>query len=435
MRRAAKPAWLAGYLALVVLPLALALAVPGPRRGGLFELGSALGIVALAILGLQLALPARLRTTARALGADVAVRLHRRLADVLLALVGAHVLVVMLADPRRLALLRVAGAPWRAQAAVAATLCLLALAATSVARRRLRLSYAAWRGVHLALGAGALVLAVVHTAGVDRYLTHGPALVWLAAFTAACLAAVVELRLLRPRRLAREAYAVEAVTPERGGATTLRLSAQHHGGHRFEPGQFAWLRRLDGGALLVEHPFSYASSAADPRHPAFTIQAHAGFSRDVATIPLGTPVLLDGPYGSYRPEPRARRHVLLATGIGITPVASVLRTAADRGDRRPYLVVHGCRAECDLVLGDDLYALRRRLDLRVVHTLSRPSPRWPGERGRIDAALLDRHLPADLRATSFFVCGSQPVVETVVAALAELGVAPELVHAETFAHV
>jgi predicted ferric reductase len=83
------------------------------------ELGSALGIVALTLLALQLVLPARMRVVSRPLGAEVAIRLHRHMADVLVAAIAAHVALVVVGDPSNLGLFDPLGAPWRAKAAVA----------------------------------------------------------------------------------------------------------------------------------------------------------------------------------------------------------------------------------------------------------------------------------------------------------------------------
>ena len=177
--------WLAVYAAAIIGPFILVgFAAQTPPRPFLFELGSALGISALSLLALQMVLPARLKLFS-GLGADVAVRLHRHLADVLIAVVAAHVAVVMLADPQRLALLTFFGAPWRAQAAVGSVVALGTLLSTSILRRRLRLSYTGWRLLHLELGGAALLFAVVHTVGVGRYLVNGVALGALGALTVA----------------------------------------------------------------------------------------------------------------------------------------------------------------------------------------------------------------------------------------------------------
>jgi predicted ferric reductase len=432
-----KGVWVAAYGLAAVLPLAAVLVgSPPPGRGFVIELAAALGIVALTLLALQLALPARAAGLARALGADVAIRLHRHLADVLAAAIAAHVALVVVADPANLALFDPLGAPWRAKAAIASCAALAALIASSVLRRRLRLAYARWRALHVALGVAALAFGAAHAVGVDHYLTSGPAGLVAAAVVALGLLAVLELRLWRGRRLAARPYVVEQLVAERGGATTLVLRADGHAGRRFRPGQFAWLKLADAPYALAEHPFSYASSAARPDRPEFTIKAYDGFTRRVPqSLRPGTRVLLDGPHGSYRSRAHADRFVLIAGGIGITPIISLLRSAADAGDHRPHVLVYGSVRWEHVTFREQLERLQRTLDLRVVHVLTEPPGGWTGETGFIDHALLARHLPGQLRRAEIFLCGPPPMLTATLTALHQLGVAPEHVHAEQFISV
>ncbi len=406
----------------------------GPARPFLTELGSSLGIVALVLLALQLLLPSRLQLLAP-LGAEVAVRLHRRLSDVMVSLVAAHVAVVMVADPSRLYLLSFFGAPWRAQAAVGSVVALVALSITSMLRRRLRLSYVRWRAVHLTLGTATLLLAVAHTIGVNRYLASGPPLAALAVLTAVGLGSLLVLRGPFLQRSSVRPYVVEEVVPEGGGAATLKLRADGHAGQPFRPGQFAWLKLAGTGPRLAEHPFSYASSARAPARPSFTIQAYGGFSSQASQLEPGTMVMVDGPHGSFRPTPHGDGALLIAGGIGITPSMSVLRTAADDGDTRHFVLIYAARTLDRIIFLDELGQLRERLDLTVVILLSSPPPDWKGHRGRISAALLDRYLPSDLRMWEFLVCGPPPLVDAGVEALTMLGIPGEHVHAERFVTV
>jgi predicted ferric reductase len=434
-RRTVRVAWLLVYALAVIAPLALVLAPDAaPPRSFMLELGSALGIAALSLLALQLALPARLPALA-AIGAEVAVRLHRRTADIMLAVIVAHVAAVMIADPSRLALLGFVGQPWRAQAAIGSVAAILVLFLTSLARRRIRLPYAGWRGLHVVAGALALVLAVVHTVGVGRYLVRGPAELALVLLTIAGLGALVVTRSRRLRAGSVRPYTVQRVVHERGGAITLVLAADGHRGQAFIPGQFAWLRPAGARTLLVEHPFSYSSSALDPVHPTFTMQPRSGFSAQAAEFEPGTPLLVDGPHGAFRPRARAAGTILVAGGIGITPSMSILRTAADRGDPRPYLLLYGARNLSGLPFLEDIEDLQVRMHLEVVIVLSAPDPDWPGERGRINAGVMDRHLPLDLRRWQFMVCGAGPFVDGVIDAFEAVGVPGEHVHAERFVEV
>ena len=433
--RLPRASWLLLYGLALVGPFALIAWSPAREpRTFTHELGSGLGIVVLSILGMQLVLPARLGLLAP-LGADVAIRLHRRLATVLLTLTGAHVLVIVLADPGRIALLRFVDAPLRAQAAILSVVAMAALFGSSIARRRIRLPYVAWRAGHLALGAGALGLAVVHTVGVGGYLSSGLAILALASFTVVPVAALAVLRMSRFRRGTVRPYVVSRVVKEGGGVTSLHLQADGHPGQRFWAGQFAWIRLADDRTSLAEHPFSYASSARRSDRPAFAIRAQRGFTARVPELAVGTGVLVDGPHGTFRPDPGSTGMLLVAGGIGITPAMSILRTAWDDGSPCRYLLLYSGRTLDALTFLDHFEVMRLRLDLEVVPVLSNPPAGWPGERGRIRSDLIDRHLPGDVRCWQFTVCGPPGLVDSTCLALAELGIPPERVHAERFVDV
>jgi predicted ferric reductase len=435
--RAANPRhiWLLLVLAFVVAPVVLG-GFGGwhQDRSVVAELGSTLGIVALGVLALELVLTARLRLL-RALGADVSVRLHRRLANVLVSLVVAHVALSIAGDPTRMALLEFFGQPWRAQVAAGSVVALALIGLTSRARAWLGLGYPAWRLMHVTLAIAALVLATVHTIGWHRYLMHGSGRVALVAIVGAALASAATLRLRHPLALGRALYVVDRLVPEQGGATTVELRASGHDGQPFRPGQFAWVKLASSPLGLAEHPFSYSSSAADPARPSFTIRAYDGFSARVPELRPGTPVLVDGPHGAFALREGGRGIVLIAAGIGITPCMSILRTAADRFDQRPVVLIYGSRDERAITFEQELAALSEQLPLQVVHVISRPTSSWNGERGRIDAGVLERHLPADLRGWQFFSCGSGPAVDAALLALTHLGVPAETVHAERFVAV
>src|SRR3954462_11391831 len=422
---------LGALLVLLIGPLVLAEAGGwAGQRSFAEELGSTLGISALGVLGIVLILPTRLRVLAR-LGADAAVRLHRHLVGVLLALIVGHVALAVALQPARYQLLRFFGQPWRAQAAITSVVCLLALIGVSIWRRRLRLPYAAWRALHGGLAAACLIFAAVHTYWWHRYLGLGAGAIGLAFLTVVPLGGFATLRLRSPR----STYVLDRVVPEAGHSTSLVLRAEDGRGHAFEPGQFAWLRLSDERTRFAEHPFSYTSSAEDRSRIAFTVRAYEGFSARVAGLPVGTPFHVDGPHGAFRFRARAKGALLLAYGIGITPSMSLLRTAADRADPRAFVLFYANRRPEDVTFAEELDELRERLDLRTVHVLSQPPSHWTGERGRITTDLLQRDAPEDLSRWDFFLCGASAPVDAGTTALAEIGIPPEQVHAERFVEV
>jgi predicted ferric reductase len=215
---------------------------------------------------------------------------------------------------------------------------------------------------------------------------------------------------------------------------TVELVADGHPGLRFDPGQFARLRPAHRPYSLDDHPFTLTSSADRPQQPAFTIKALGDFSAAVGDLAIGSEVLVDGPHG----EPFDRGHVrrgrlLLAAGIGITPAMSVLRTAVQRDDQRPIVLLYGSRRWTDVTFREELRAIERRLaNLRVVHVLSRPEPGWLGERGRVDEATLRWHAPSDVADWSALICGPPAMVAETTRALIRLGMPAGAVQAEGF---
>jgi ferredoxin-NADP reductase len=110
----------------------------------------------------------------------------------------------------------------------------------------------------------------------------------------------------------------------------------------------------------------------------------------------------------------------------------MLRTLADRHDRRPHVLFYGSRCRGRIALRDEIEALRGRLDLTVVHVLTEPEADWDGERGLITREVLLRYLPPRLDGLEFMMCGPTPMTRSVEAALRSLGVPASRVHSEIF---
>ncbi|PFX00346.1 3-ketosteroid-9-alpha-hydroxylase reductase subunit [Nocardia farcinica] len=429
--------WITLYVAVAVVPLIFA--VVGPVEGGRgfwVEFSVALGFVGMSMLGAQFALVARFRSMAAPFGEDALVQFHRQISPVALAFVLAHPVLLQIGGIDIVALLNLAEAPWRARFAVTSTVLLLIVVATSVWRRRLRIRYEVWQVVHGVLSVAVVGFALGHMLLVGYYL-DAVWKVWLwVAMTLALVGLLVWVRVVAPVRRMRRPWRVEAVTPERGDATTLTLAPVGHPGIRFAPGQFGWLTVDRSPFAITAHPFSFSSSAEDHDRVAITIKALGDFTATVGDIAPGTRAYLDGPHGVFTPDRNeGPGFVLIAGGVGITPMVSILRTMADRGDRRPFLLLYAVRTVAEQTFDAEIDALSRRLDLTVVLVPQDPPPGWPGESGFVDAALLRRHLPDRHERRQYFICGPAPMVTAVEDALAALDVPAERVHTERFTFV
>ncbi|HQR29510.1 MAG TPA: ferredoxin reductase family protein [Anaeromyxobacteraceae bacterium] len=431
--------WFGLYVFLVTLPL-LAAVLAAPRGGApshLANAGVAAGYLALAMMALEMALVARVRAAASAFGQDALLLFHRGMGVGALVLVLLHPALLVGSGTYPAAVLGLgAGVPWAIRLGSVAALCALVLVATSLLRRRLRIHYEVWQVLHGVLAVAAVVAAAWHASRVGR-LAEIPALRAVgAAYAVIFLGVFVRYRLVHPLRLLRRPWEVVSNAAEAGDARTIRLRPVGHPGFSFEPGQFAWINLGRTPFHLEQHPMSMVSGGDVPPggEIAFTIRNLGDWSgRLVPALRPGARAWIDGPYGAFSID----RHegpgfVLVAGGVGVTPMVSFLSTMASRGDVRPVLLVYGARSEEDLTLRGTLEALAPALALRIVYVLEHPPAGWTGETGLVDAELLLRHLPAGFQRFQFFTCGPPPLMDAMERALPLLGVPPERIHAERF---
>ena len=430
--------WLVLHLLVALAPLALCFTQVRPGRGLLVDFSAALGFVALSVLGLQFALAARFTRSSAPFGIDAVLSYHRQISFFAVVAAFGHPLLLFVARDRYRVLLDVVHDPVRAQLAWVSVAALVVLMATSIWRRALRLSYPVWHVLHSVLGIVIVLAALGHAFLVHYYLGETwVRLVW-SAYGAAFLWLAVWVRLLKPLRLGRRPWRVVELWPEPGGSLTIGIepaSRHAHKGFPFRAGQFAWILPSRNPFTPTWHPFSMSSSALRFRVE-FTVKQVGEFTGSLRQLTVGDRVYVDGPHGSFTLEDNpGMGYVFVGAGVGVTPFLSMLATLADQGDRRPCWLFLANRREDQVTGVRHLARLQGRLNLRVVHVISRPGDQWAGERGRIDAGLLDRHLPLERRSLQYFVCAGGPMVGAVGQALGELGIPADRVHSEHFGMV
>jgi predicted ferric reductase len=414
----------AAYLLVAILPLGIAFfGRVSEGRGFWIEFGVGLGMLAFTLLGLQFITTARFRWVAPCVGADAVIYFHRQTGILMLLILLAHPLILFVADPAYLAFLDPRVNFLRAVFLIAATIAVLLVVILPLCGLRYGLSYEWWRLTHGLLAAAVLVIGLAHSLMVGHYVS-GLAVQasWVVA-TFVALGLLVHTRVIKPLRMRHKRYRVAEVVPERGDVYVLVLEPDGHDGMTFAAGQYAWLTLGETPFSLQQHPFSMFSSAQVQERIEFAIKEAGDFTSTVKDIRPGTRALLEGPYGAFRLDPRAEAAVFVVGGIGGTPALSMLRTARDRGDRRPFVLIYGNVRHDEIAFRDELETLTNELELKVVHVLSDPEPEWTGESGNITKEILDRHLaPLAGRDVQYFVCGPPPMMDLVEQSLLARGV-------------
>ena len=122
--------------------------------------------------------------------------------------------------------------------------------------------------------------------------------------------------------------------------------------------------------------------------------------------------------------------LLLATGTGLAPYMSMIRTEPAAGSNRRFIIAHGARLQADLGYRAELETLaRRRSNVAYVPTVTRggDDPAWRGHTGRLQD-LLARRILDDIVGRSIlppgfdvFLCGNPGMIEAVGALMTERG--------------
>jgi predicted ferric reductase len=429
--------WILAYLFFVLAPLfALLFGSHPPSRAFWTEFSVAIGYSGLAIMGLQFGLTARFRYVTEPWGEDVIYHFHRQISLVAVALVVAHPIILFIIRPELLVLLNSFTAPWRARFAALSTYSLIALVVMALWRTKLKLSYETWHLTHLLLAVVAVIAGILHMVGWSFYFgdpwKRG---LWI-ALTVFWLGLLLYVRIFKPLFVLRRPYRVAEVKKERGDTWTLVMQPEGHPGFRFRPGQFGWLTVYGSPFKITAHPFSFSSSAErTDGQVAMSIRELGDFTSDIGKVPVGQQVYLDGPYGAFTLGNPADMHVLIAGGVGITPMVSMISTLADQGDRRPLILLYGSKDWESITFREELEELQKRVNLKVIHVLENPPEGWTGERGFITAEVFERHLPPPFADHEYFICGPGVMMDAIENALGELKVPISKYHSERYSFV
>lgn len=403
-----------------------ALAAPGGLLTAFGELAAFTGTYLILIM---LVLVGRIPWLERAVGQDQLIRWHRKVAPWAISLIIVHVLATTLGYAQA------AKAPivhelwvllrsYRDILAAAVGFVLLLLAGvTSYRAARRHLKYETWWVVHLYLYLG-LALAFAHQivngiSFIGHPLTRA---LWIAVWIATA-GLVIAFRFGQPGwRSLRHRLRVVEVRTEAPGVVSIICQGRHLEQLAVSGGQFFQWRFLTRELWWQAHPFSL-SALPRPPYLRVTIKVTGDAGRAVARLRPGTPVIIEGPYGTFTHDTRTGSGVLLVgAGVGITPLRALLEDLPQGTD---VVVVIRASTPAGLVHRREIAALVEHLGGRL-HELV-------GSRHRVKLNPRSlRHLVPDIADRDVYVCGPGGFDEHILTAATKLGVADEQIHIEAF---
>jgi len=306
---------------------------------------------------------------------------------------------------------------------------LVLVAVTSLRIALRRVSYETWYYLHLYAYLG-IALGFAHQLVVGTDFIDDPIATayWIALYGATA-ALLVAFRFGPPIHMAfRHRMRVERVVPEAPGVVSIYVSGRELDRLPVRAGQFFLWRFLAGDGWWRPHPFS-VSSAPNGKWLRLTVKDRGDDTRWLQGVTAGTRVLAEGPYGAFTAALRTRRRVLLiAGGIGITPLRALIEEMAP--PRGWLTLIYRARRWEDVVFRPEIDELVK-VHGWTVHYVIGQRDRHEVAAEPLDATHL-RALVPDVVKRDVFVSGPDSMIDAVRASLRELHVPARHVHSERF---
>ena len=402
-----------------------------PVKNNLIETGKFFGLHVALVMILQLVLIARLPWLDRRVGMDQLTSWHRWIGFTLFWLLVLHVGFIIAGYAKLdgnnfvVQIGSLAGS-FPVLLGMAAFVLVVMVAAVSMRAARRRLSYETWHALHFAVYV-VITLALIHQLYELSTFDAMPiaTVYWWLLWTFA-IGALITGRVIVPLlRNARHQFRVAAVVPESDNVVSVHVTGRDLERLPAQAGQFFLWRFPGHNPWWQVNPFSM-SAAPNGRSLRLTAKAVGTTSARLRTVPVGTRVFAEGPYGAFTAMHRTRNATLLiAGGVGVTPIRALLEESTG-----PVVVLYRVRTEEDAVL---LHELRELAAARgaEVHLVTGRTSAASAAGAPLGPENLTRLVP-DIADRDVFVCGPPAMTSAVLRSLRELKVPRRQVHAERF---
>ena len=211
---------------------------------------------------------------------------------------------------------------------------------------------------------------------------------------------------------------------------SLRLAIDN--GPVYKAGQFLCVSLKSGKEC--KRYLSISSSPTETGYLEFTKKiTQSDFSKALDALKPGDTLLIKYPFGKFTLEASPNKIAFISGGIGITPIRSMVKFAADKGLNFDMVLVYANRSVREIVFKEDFDQIQKQYPkLRVAHVLCEAAPGFKCTVGLINAQIIKNAIP-DYAERRFYLCGPPAMVEVMKKILAqELNVPKDNIVTEQF---
>jgi predicted ferric reductase len=284
-----------------------------------------------------------------------------------------------------------------------------------------------------------VLVAIPHQLSVGSLFVDGTPqrAYWLALYVVV-VGLVVVYRFLSPiARSLRHRLTVRRIVAVAPGVVSIELAGRRLRELQAVGGQFLVWRFWTGRTWWHAHPLSLSAAPSDTSLR-ITVRALGEGSGSLASVPVGTRVSIEGPYGIFTQEARTRPNiVLVAAGIGVTPVRALIEQA-DFAPGEATVIIRAPGTEPPYLWNELRELCTRKGALLFLVEGARPvggDPRVPASWQSADAVArgftLASYAPG-VENSDLYICGPAPWADLVVADARRQGLRAEQLHLERF---
>jgi ferredoxin-NADP reductase len=235
------------------------------------------------------------------------------------------------------------------------------------------------------------------------------------------------------------AYTVKLKERKEVADNTMAFLVDKPAGFDFAAGQSADVTLINPSESDAEgntRAFSLASAPLEHDLMFVTRLRDTAFKRVFKSMPLGSAIKIEGPFGSMALHKKtARPGVILAGGIGITPFRSMLVQAIQTNIGHHLVLFYSNRRPEDAAFLAELRELaRRHPNFTLVATMTgmeKSKVSWNGETGYVNKEMLAKYVK-DLTEPVYYAAGPPALVAGMRKLLIEAGVDQDEIRSEDF---
>jgi len=398
----------------------------------LLGIGRLFGLLAVFSVLIQLLLIGRIKWIERAFGLDKLARIHKWNGYATLILMTLHATAIITAYSiiNKLSFTSqfinfITTSPYLLAALIGFLLffIIVALSLTIIWRK---LKYETWYYIHL-LTYLAILLTAFHQIKLGADFANIHFIYYWYFIYIFVLDNFILYRFIRPLWFYnKHRFYVSEIKEENPNVTSFYISGRNINQFKREAGQFMILRFLARGYWYEAHPFSLSASPED-NILRVTIKNVGDFTSKINLLKPGTKLLIDGLHGTFtKKKAKKNKIALLAGGIGITPIRSLLGSFNKSKD---IILLYGNRTKKDIVFKDEIENIAEK-NKNKIHYL------YSEEKEASKYAIIDResieNLIPDINERDIYICGPMPMMKSIIKYLKSRNVPSNQIHYEKF---